>query len=112
MIILIRYAILLMLIFEIAHATEGKKCTSNSDCADWEYCYTTKICPGNNVTGACKARPQTCTMDYNPVTGCDGVEYSNACMAAENGQSVKVKREGKSRHNKKRYEKRHQNNSD
>ncbi|MDD2467418.1 MAG: hypothetical protein PHI97_25820 [Desulfobulbus sp.] len=112
MITLIRAVILLMLIFEVALATEGDKCTSNSECADWEYCNTTKICPGNNVTGVCKARPQTCTMDDDPVTGCDGVEYSNACMAAANGQSVKVKRDGRSRHSKKRYERRHPNNID
>ena len=109
---LIRSALFLMLICGIAQATEGYKCTSNSECADWEYCKTTKICPGNDVTGRCTARPQTCTMDDDPVTGCDGTEYSNACMAAANGQSVKVKRKGMSHHNKKRYERNHQNTID
>lgn len=102
----------MMLIFEAAHATEGYKCNSNSDCAESEYCNATKICPGTDVTGSCKARPQACTEEYDPVTGCDGVEYSNACMAAANGQPVKVKREGRSRHNKNRYERRHKNDSD
>jgi len=108
----IRSAIFLMVIFEVAYATEGYKCTANSECSAWEYCFTNKICPGHDVTGVCKARPQTCTMDYDPVTGCDGIEYSNACMAAANGQSVKVKRDGRSRHNKRRYERRHQKSSD
>ncbi len=112
MITLIRSSILLMLLFAVAHATEGHKCTSNSECADFEYCSTTKICPGNDVTGVCKARPQTCTKDYDPVTGCDGVEYANACEAAAHGQSVKIKRDRRSHHNKKRYERRHQNDID
>ena len=105
-------AILLMVPFAAAHATEGQKCTSNGQCAGSEYCNTMKICPGNNVTGTCKARPETCSKEEDPVTGCDGVEYLNACEAAANGQPVKVKRDRTSRHNKKRSERNQQNNND
>ena len=112
MITLIRSVLFLICIVEVGYAIEGEKCTSNADCANSEYCFASQLCPGNKVTGKCKAKPKTCTMDYELVTGCDGFEYANACVAAANGQSVKVKRKRRSRHNKTRYQRRHQGDNE
>ena len=60
-------------------------------CADENaYCkYETGVCREiADGAGVCAIRPEVCTMQYDPVCGCDDNTYSNACVAASNGVSV------------------------
>jgi hypothetical protein len=54
-------------------------------CAGGLYCMYPTHCGGE---GACTSIPDACTDEIDPVCGCDGVTYSNACEAAAAGQSV------------------------
>lgn len=69
-----------------ASAAEPKNCSTAKDCATGEFCDTTPKCPGGKTKGVCAKKPQFCTEDYSPVTGCNGKEYSNRCHAAVDGQ--------------------------
>jgi hypothetical protein len=59
-------------------------------CDEGEYCnYAPEaLCGRADATGVCTAIPTVCTLELNPVCGCDSRTYSNACAAAAAGISV------------------------
>ncbi len=65
----------------------GFPCWDNDDCGPDFYCYKENC---DDEEGTCALRPEICTMDWDPVCGCDGVTYSNACHAARAGQNILI----------------------
>ena len=45
-------------------------------------------CGQGSAQGTCTNRTQVCTNEFNPVCGCNGTTYGNACQAAGAGVSV------------------------
>lgn len=48
----------------------------------------TSMCGAGDVMGVCTTRPEICSRIYDPVCGCDGMDYSNPCTAQAAGTDV------------------------
>ena len=59
-------------------------------CGDDEFCSyaPSDTCGFADALGTCEPRPEACIQVFDPVCGCDGQTYSNACHANVAGVSV------------------------
>ncbi len=60
------------------------------DCVDNAGCAVSEFCDGAGcgTAGTCTRRPDVCDLVYDPVCGCDGATYSNACTANVAGERI------------------------
>ena len=74
------------------HDIPAIRCRTQADCLPGTFCmFREGTCGKDGAEGGCMNRAEACTMNYDPVCGCDGNTYSNACAAATKGQSVERK---------------------
>lgn len=65
-------------------------------CDQGEYCeLPAGACQSADLFGTCAPQPDACTLQWDPVCGCDGQTYGNDCARASNG--VQLDHEGECR---------------
>jgi hypothetical protein len=58
-------------------------------CENGEYCvFPNPSCGAADQLGTCRSQPDVCNDLYAPVCGCDGKDYSSACVAARAGYGI------------------------
>ena len=66
--------------------SQSTACGSNDDCGKVQLCeFPEGLCAAQNLKGRCRARPEICTMHWDPVCGCDEKTYSNDCQRQSAG---------------------------
>ena len=76
-------------VFSENFGTTAGRCTENSNCESDLYCAKS---PGDcDGIGGCLERPDACFDLWDPVCGCDGETYANACEAAAAGLNILIK---------------------
>ncbi len=71
--------------------TGGKSCGGklNKQCKSFlEYCDYGPTCGADDKLGVCKPAGDVCSKQSDPVCGCDGQTYQNACYASRSHVSV------------------------
>ena len=78
------FSIIAFFVFAAPHCHQ--RCHINGECYDAFFCAkATGDCDG---AGICVPMPEECTMQYDPVCGCDGETHGNRCLAANVGVNV------------------------
>ncbi len=80
---------------ECPDPTTGASCGGNTPngpnvCPSGQFCdyVPGDLCGWADAPGTCQSIPEACALYYDPVCGCDGNTYGNACLAASAGVGV------------------------
>lgn len=67
--------------------SSAMECNSNGDCGEGRYCR--REIGQCDASGICDDIPLACTLEANPVCGCDRRTYGNPCAASANVMSIR-----------------------
>jgi hypothetical protein len=71
---------------QLGDSCGGFRVPSSAECDDGLFCQHQPgaLCGAADAPGECVLIPEVCTDIFDPVCGCDGQTYGNACEAATN----------------------------